>query len=250
MTYFNSASTPADGAAAANAGPNATITPPGSMVAGDRVIVVVQYRGNVTMSVSQAGGQTWTNMIGSTNSGNVTLAIFECVFNGTWSANPTFTNTSGTNALTAVMHVFRPSAGSSFRIDPTSATATSPFSAPSTPFDVTASASGGTLRDSVLWFLVWASDDDNTWSLQTAGWNTAGTAQYRNTTGQDQSNSSAYKIFTAPPSTANVVNRQATLGGDPGIWIFVEFYETPIFQALNLSVSHPTPVAFPKIVSV
>ena len=53
ITYFGSAAQPADGAAAANAGPGPRdVTPPASMVAGDLVLLIAQYRGAVTLTVS------------------------------------------------------------------------------------------------------------------------------------------------------------------------------------------------------
>lgn len=221
MTYHGSASTPAD--AGANAGPNATITPPASMVAGDLAVVLVQYRGNVLFSISTTGGQAWLSIMEGT-SGNVSYRLWYCFFNGTWAADPVFTNIVGTAALTGVMHVFRPTAGYRFALsDPALVLATN-YAAPSTPFDVTTTALVTTnIRFVVL--NLFTSDDDNTWAIQTATWTNAGTAQYRNTTGQDQSNSSAYKFFTAAGTVAAMTNRQATLGGDPGVILQSGFYE-------------------------
>jgi trimeric autotransporter adhesin len=118
QSFHGISSSIVDNIAGGEAGPTVTIVPPTvptAMNAGDLVIVYVQYRNNsaVTVTTGNAGGQTW-NIGATSNSGTSHyLAILWCQFNGTWSANPTFTITTGANAMTAVMYVFRPSSASS-----------------------------------------------------------------------------------------------------------------------------------------
>lgn len=224
MTYFGSASTPAD--PGANAGTTVTITPPGSMVAGDLVVVLVQYRNDtVTLTNSTSGGQTWIVAAGGAVAG-MTMSLFYCIFNGTWGANPVFTNTTGVLALSGIMHVFRPTAGFHFvgHDDVGFFNGAVDYSAPSSPFDIT-SGTPTTTKSRLVVVTSFASSDDNTWALQSGTWTNAGSAQYRNTTGSDQSNSIAYKFFTSPGIIDAVTNRQATLGGDPTGVMQAGFFE-------------------------
>lgn len=100
---------------------------------------------------------------------------------------------------------------------------------PTGPTGATGATSGTTaLTTTEIRFVVlnlFTASDDNTWTIQTATWTNAGTAQYRNTTGTDQSNSSAYKFFTSAGTVAAMTNRQATLGGDAGVILQSGFYE-------------------------
>lgn len=223
ITHFGEASAPADNGA--QAGPGAVaVTPPASMQAGDLVLLIGQYRGAVTLSVSESGGQDW-NSLAEISTTNVDVHIFWCRFNGTWSANPSLTNTSGTNALTVVMQVFRPSDSSKvWSVDV--AQVETDFAAPTTPFTVTITGQT-TVSASTVTFATWATADDNTWgSLSGTGWSKTGmAAQFRNTTGQDQSITFAYKIQTSAGDTGNVSQNQATLGGDAGTSSIVTFAE-------------------------
>lgn len=214
MTYFGTAATPADNGA--NAGPLATVTPPGSMVAGDFVVVLTQYRGDGIPAVETTGGQTWTVIAGAAQT-NVSILLSYCIFNGTWSVNPVFSQPlGGTAALSAIMHVFRATSGYAFAGRDTGLSHNATFTAPSTPFDVTVPADTST-QARIVALAFFATADDNTWALQSGTWTNAGTAQYRNTTGQDQSNSTAYKFFTSIGTIDAVTNQQATLGGDAGV---------------------------------
>ena len=226
ITYHNSASTPADNGTQAAPGPVA-VTPPASMADGDLVVIVGQIRSNLgtnVLTISEAGGQTWTTEASFGTSGSVTGRLFWCRFNGTWSANPSVVSSGGTVALTVVMHVFRPTASSNtWAID--AAQSEVDFSAPSTPFTVTITGQTTTAADTVG-VAVWMTSDDNTWdTLAGSGWATTGTAQYRNTTGSDQSSTYAHNIRTSAGTQANVSKNQATLGGDAGSTIIITFKE-------------------------
>ena len=60
VKYFGSASQPADNSTYTTS--PAVITPPSSMQQGDLVVMIAQARSTTgTLSISQAGGQTWTS---------------------------------------------------------------------------------------------------------------------------------------------------------------------------------------------
>ena len=224
VTYFGSASVPADGAAAVNATTTLTITPPGSMTTGDLVVVSCVSGASATWSVGLTGGQTWTSETAYQATTFPFCRIFWCRYNGTWSVNPRFDSTVGTNT-SAIMHVFRPPATTYvWAIDV--AQATTQYSAPSTPFTV--SRTGLTAgHDHTVALACWHSADDNTWgTLAGTGWVVTGTAQYRNTSGTpDNSSSFAHYIApTASTSVPNVSKNQATLGGDLGVTAIIAFY--------------------------
>ncbi len=80
-----------------------------------------------------------------------------------------------------------------------------------------------TITDGALVFAAWASSDDNTWGTLTAGWSTPGSAQYRNTSGADESQTHAYKVMATAGASGNVSKNQATLGGDAGARLIIAF---------------------------
>ena len=220
ITYFGSASTPVDSATATNTANPTAVTPPGSMLAGDLVLMIAQARASSgTLAISNTGGQTWTSET-QLNYTNCQIRLFWCRFNGTWSANPSVSMGS-TNSNTVVMHVFRPSNTSSvWQVDV--AQVSGNFAAPSSPYTVTIPGIT-TITDGALVFTTWASTDDNTWGSLTAGWSTPGSAQYRNTSGSDQSQTHAYKVMAIAGVSGNVSKNQATLGGDAGACLIIAF---------------------------
>lgn len=225
ITYFNSASTPADNGTSVVT-PTA-VTPPASMVTGDLVLLIGQTRAAAaTIEVSETGGQSWTAAhVGVISNTNVSARIFFARYNGTWGADPSlaFTGTAG-GAHTVVMHVFRPTSGSlSWGQD--GSLVELDFTAPSTPFTVTITGRT-TGQASTVTLAGWFTPDDNTWgSLSGTGWVVTGAAQYRNTAGQDSSATFAHNIQTSAGATNNVSKNQATLGGDAGTTFLVTFYE-------------------------
>jgi len=222
ITYFGSASTPADNGT--NTATTTAVTPPSSMLTGDLVILYAYQRGTATMSISSTGGQTWDSSISGINSSSATLAgrLFWCVFNGTWSADPSVLFSAGTNT-NVVMHVFRPtSTAYSWALDSSAAQNTlGNFGAsPSITFGF-----ASTSHSSAVCLVIASTDDDNTWSTSGSGWSTLGSAQYRNTSGSDTSSSYAYIIQTAIGTPANVTKTEVTLGNDGGIVGDFCFYE-------------------------
>lgn len=219
ITLFGATSNPADNGSAAGA--PLTITPVGSMVAGQLCIVYsVDRAGTSTHSVSNAAGQKWTK------TGDGWGELFWCVFNGTWPNDPEFTYTGSVNQ-TLIMIVFAPT-NKSFMWG-FEAEVIGTYAAPSSPFTVTITGRT-TTHASTVTLASWTSSDDNTWgTLSGSGWDKTGlSAQYRNVAGQDASSTFAYNIQTATATLANVSQNQATLGGDNGGTRIATFYETLI----------------------
>lgn len=220
ITYHNSASNPADN------GTNTTtpivVTPPASMAAGDLVFFLAYTKiVTATFAISQASGQTWNTI----DAGPDGVGIFWCRFNGTWGSDPSIAVTGGAQAWSAVMHVFRPTTGTNvWAVD--QALVETDHGTPSSPFTVTITGQTTTQANTVT-IATWASIDDNTWgSLSGAGWVTTGSAQYRNTSGNDISLTFAHKIQTSAGATGNVSKNQATLGGDQTVSKIITFYES------------------------
>jgi hypothetical protein len=223
ITYFGSASTPADNGT--NTANPTVVTPPGSMQAGDLVLMIAQARASSgTLAISQAGGQTWTSQT-QQNQTLCRIRLFWCRFNGTWSANPSVSMGSALCNI-VVMHVFRPSnTSNAWAVDV--AQVSSNFSAPGSPYTVTIPEIT-TNTDGTLVFAAWASTDDNTWDSLTGGWSTPGSAQYRNTSGSAASQTHAYKVMATAGDSGDVSKNQATLGGDAGRYLIIAFKATII----------------------
>lgn len=205
QTFFGVSANPADnGSVTTN---TITVTPPGSMVAGDLVIIYAHYDDNATLTITNpnSGGQTW-NTEEAINNGTQSFAIFWCEYNGTWSANPTVSGGSGgTDPLTAVMYVFRPSnASNAWGIH---------IGATNTTDNTSAYAINGvtTTVPNTVTMAFWGCSDDNTWGTLTGtGWSKTGLSnQYRNTGGGDQSHTAAYNI-QATAGTVNNVSQSAS----------------------------------------
>ena len=183
------------------AGPSVSITPPEGMETDDFVTVFVNYRGNSeTITVSNAGGQTWTSAT-QINNTNVRFRMFYCKFNGTWTSNPIFTVGSGTSTMTAVMNVWK-------GVDT------------STPLDVSITTGTGTSASMVVpgmgtnysnsrMIVAMASDDDNLWNIP-AGWENTLRNQYRNSTGNDNSIAIGHKTKKTPGLNENVTFTKTT----------------------------------------
>lgn len=221
ITVFGSATNPADDSGAtANPG---SITPPGSMVTGHFVLLIVSENetggsGQATFAVTTTGGQTWTELAESNRgSGEINLVVYWCIFDGTWDEDPavTATPTGSTDSLQLVMHVFA-GVDTSTPFDVVEVAST--FAAPADPFDVTITEIT-TLTNGAAVVAIWASSDNNTWAVQTGSWANIGGAQYRNNPAGagDNSISTAYRIFATAGASGDVVNSQETLGGDQGI---------------------------------
>ena len=218
ITYFGSASTPADNGT--NTANPTAVTPPGSMLAGDLVLMIAESRDSTaTLAISNTGGQSWTSET-QQNQTNCRIRLFWCRFNGTWTANPSV-SFGNTNPHIVVLHVFRPSNTSSvWQVDVAQVSAN--FVAPGGAHTVTIPGIT-TITDGALVFAAWATADNNTWGSLTAGWTTPGLDQYRNSSGSDQSQTHAYKVMATAGASGNVSKNQATLGGDAGAYLIIAF---------------------------
>jgi hypothetical protein len=203
ITYFNSNATVADNGFG-SAIPMA-VTPPASMVTGDLAIVVVPTKSSAgTLSVSETGGQSWT-VETQVNANTLRVIIAWCRFNGTWSADPSFTSDAAIdNGINVIMHVFRPSDGANtWGIDV--AGASFALGTPGGPPPTSTITGITTVAASTVSLAVWWTTDDNQYqNLAGAGWVQAGSQQYRNQQGTDWSTAQAYQIKTSAGATGNV----------------------------------------------
>ena len=238
MQYFASASNPVDNGV--NTTTPTVITPPGSMTTGDLVIVFTQAKAaSITITVSNAGGQSWTSLTQQSTT-SCSTRIFWCVYNGTWSANPSFAF-SGTPVLcSAIMHVFNPSkaSGNTWTADVAEAYTTHTGGSAITLTGITTAAAA-------LGIAAWASIDDNTWTLDGgSSWFVLGGAQYRNngTSTTDDSCTFAYIIKPQGGATGNVAKTQSALGPDAGGKHILSFKERPIIQLVSTTMPTSTAV--------
>ncbi len=217
INYIASASTPADGVS--NTTNPTVVTPPGSMLAGDLVLMIGESRDSTAaLAISNNGGQTWTSET-QVNQTNCRIRLFWCRFNGTWSANPSV-SFGNTNQHIVVMHVFRPSKASIvWAVDVAQVSST--YAAPGGPPYTVTNPSITTITYGALVFAAWASSDDNTWGTLTAGWNPAGGAQYRNNSNLSQTH--AYRVMTTAGATNPVSKTQLTNGPDAGARLIIAF---------------------------
>jgi hypothetical protein len=161
-SYVNQASTPRSvRPGASQVGPTVAVTPP-AMNTGDLVVLFGSYRAsNVTLAMSEAGGQTWTCGTNTQNAGNsVTSRLCHAVYNGTWAANPSMTVTAGTLGMTVWMQVYRPPTGGTVAVDVAEATTTTAGVAQ------VALASNATTVGNTLSLAFVADQDDNRWLPQ------------------------------------------------------------------------------------
>lgn len=233
--YFGIASTPTNGNS--NSTSPTVVTPPSSMTAGQLVVVVCSNRlKSDTHAVSQAGGQTWTKLSTKTSTTYYSSTTwFYCVFNGTWSASPSFSH-GGTNN-TCIMLVFTPTAGSSWLVDVAESPAN--FAAPSTPYDVT--ITGITCAANSVTIASWFSQDDNTWAYQAGtSWTQPATATVNNLDGNDSGMLMAYRLMPSGGSSGSPVGRETTNQADGGAINIMSFKEVVIHAVTNTETASGT----------
>jgi hypothetical protein len=250
ITHFGEASVPADNTASNAA--TQTVTPPASMTAGDLVFVTCSARNSTcTFSVGVDGGQTWNTLTAQTNT-NLATQSFWCRFDGTWDASPRF-DFSTTTCNTSVMQVFRPTDTAKLW-DVDQAQSITTFTA-ATTITITGQTRA---QASAVSIAHWVTNDDNSWgNLAGSGWSKTGlTAQFRNTGGNDSSQTFAYNIGTG--ASNNVSQDQTANGDDAGVRSIISFYEydagSPIVVdvpagSLSLTGFAPT-VLTPRLVQV
>ncbi|XVJ66553.1 MAG: T9SS type A sorting domain-containing protein [Lacibacter sp.] len=210
QTFFGVSSSVIDNFLGGQAGPTVTVVPPALMQSGDLVVVYVHYSGTIgTITTGNTGGQSWNIGATATNGTNNRMAILWCRFNGTWSANPTFfTIGSGTNAMTALMYVYRPNSPSSqWGVHINETTTVNTGGAQST-------AAFSTTLPRTVSMGFFGNASISTWgAVSGAGWvkpvfPTLAT-QLRNTATGTLSHSAAYNIQTAPASITSMSQTQS-----------------------------------------
>jgi hypothetical protein len=222
IDYFGYANTPRDNQT--NTANPTAVTPPGGMQAGDLVLMTAASRTadtyTETLAISNAGGQIW-NSETQQNQNNCKIRLFWCRFNGTWSANPSVSFGNNSPHI-VVMHVFRPSNTTSvWQVDVAQVSGNYPT--PPAPNRTVTIPGITTVTDGALVFAYWASQDNNTWGNLTAGWTTPGLAQYRNSSGNDQSETHAYKVMTTAGASGDVSKNQTGGGSDRGAYLIIAF---------------------------
>lgn len=225
ITLFGTASTPSDN------GTNTTnptvVTPPGSMVAGQLVYLIAcgaNTSGDVTLDGNQ-GGQSWTALT-QRNTTRHRVRCFHCVFNGTWTANPSVAMPGTANNIVRML-VFSPSSGATFDSGSLHvAEASATYAAPTTPFEVTVPSVTVTAAGTLI-IATWTSADDNTWGARDNSLFTdVSPAQVRNTSGTyDQSVANSYAVMPTATDSDPVVRIQTALAGDAGTRYSIAFRE-------------------------
>lgn len=204
VSFVGIATTPATGGASSAL--TITLTPPAGIVAGDLVIAYIQARsGNHhPVSISNAGGQTWNNVVQYNNvAGNgMTLRMDWCQFNGTWSANPSWTFTTGTAG--------RPTSGQLIAFHSTAPKFLSwgydgdNFGSlgATPPIDIVGRT---TLHPATISVGYWYHSSSNSFSATNGvGWSLLGIDSYRVITELNQVTSYAYKNMKFAQGTGNV----------------------------------------------
>lgn len=237
ISYFGSSVNPADNTSFLDTANPCVITPPGSMVSGQLVVVEVEFSDSTTtrdITLSAGGGQAWSQFIHHGAPHN--YALFWCQFNGTWSTNPSWGHGGGalTSGFSARMQVFSASGGSpTWAVDVADSVAT--YAAPGSPFNVTTTGQTTVSSNTVTVAIFTCGTGTITWSLQTAGWsNPGGATQWRNTSGGVVS--VAYLIQTASGATGNVTNRQSAASSG---WQDIITFTDGISAAPNALLSWP-----------
>lgn len=221
-THFGSVSNVNDNTASSTT--PTTITPPGSMVAGDLVVMYSHTRTtSATNAISADGGQTW-NSLTAGGTTDLTTRVFWCRFNGTWSTDPSVSFSTALSCNVS-MSVFRPTSGSKlWAVD--QAIVNTPYAAPSGP-PYTVSITGVTnAQPNNVTFAVFASPDDNTWITPTGGYTAPLTPIYRrNPSGSDLSYVLYYKLAAGTGASGTLTLDQSAAAPDPGSTLIVSFYE-------------------------
>jgi hypothetical protein len=205
--YYGEAHNPPDSGSISGPGPQA-VTPPAGMRAGDLALIYAMYRNeDVTLSISEAGGQTWTAETKTTAANNQTR-LFWATFNGTWSANPSVLASGATQPLTVWLEVFRASSTSKhWELDLGQQIASGSISA--SPSNLTISSPGSTNTDNAVVVASWGTTFSRTLALQTGTYaNPNGVSQVRNLAGNDTTLGLAYRVQAVAGTVGDITVQQ------------------------------------------
>lgn len=177
ITYLGVSVNPADGGALST-NPTPVVPIPG-LVAGDLVILITSTRSATsTNTISATGGQTWNALTDAPGVNQNTTRMFWCIFNGTWTANPSFSATAG-NPRTCGMIAFRPSApGKSWAVNVGVVHSLGTY--PSTGNVVTVTGQTTTGANQTVSVALIFNNAGTFYSAAGAPWNQAGSNQYNN----------------------------------------------------------------------
>ena len=210
-------------------------------VNGDFVIVALHWKvTGTTVSVTTTGGQTWTEHEDSVRNG-LNSAMYTCVFNGTWTADPVFTNTGAASPVNMWAVLLR---GTNGALD-TAVVYTS--QAASTTF---VEATFDPPTDNSWAFVGAGSADNNTWTVDNSfvAPSGSGNVYWRTSGGTDASIVVARKEIASGATGATTMT-QATLGADAGyrwhlaVQVDPDALVTPSTVAATVSVPTETTLA-------
>ena len=229
ITYQGVSANPVDGGTNNEGAPNAavaaTVTPPASTCAGALLLMWTHSDATGrTPVIVTSGGQTWATLSSNSNATSGSLTWLWARYNGTWSGSLSVkNNTTAWASLSAGMVVFCPTnSANTWEIDV--AQATSPYSSPASPYNVSIGGQIATTASTVSVGL-WTSTNASQWGSLTSGWTYPDSiAQWRNYD-TNLSVSMAYKIQTAAGSTGSVTNQQTATGGGAGWTSMITFRE-------------------------
>ena len=173
-----------------------------SMQQGDFVLLIGAERSHTgsDLTISNTGGQSWTTLDQAPSEIAMKSRLFYCIFNGTWTANPSIIGNSGVTK-SAIMHVFR-GVDQATPLDVAQTVGTTPYEDPDKTID------GITTNTDGAWVIaVWTASWSGSWALSTSGWDNAGLAGYNNiVTGAKLSVSAAYKELASHGASGDVTN--------------------------------------------
>lgn len=187
------------------------VAPFNTLSANDFVLVLVQFKvAATTISVTTTGGQTWTEDQDAVSNG-LNQALYRCFFNGTWDADPVFTNTGAASANQMWAVAFS-------GVNTTTPWDVAPAfnaQAASTTF---VNATFNTLTDGALAIEGAGSADNNTWTVDNSFTAPSGSGNiyWRSSGSTDSSLVLITKAMPAAGAVGQTTITQATLGGDAG----------------------------------
>lgn len=182
-----------------------------TLTAGAFIFAWMSFKaGSSSTSVTTDGGQTWTEEVDA-NTASFAYAAYSCVFNGTWNADPVFTNTGTAGpACMWAMALVGVNATTQWDVTPVFTT-----QAASTTF---VEATFDTVTDGAWAFVGAHSLDNNTWTVDNSfvAPSGSGNIYWRSSGGTDESVVLARREFATAGAVGTTTMTQATLGADAG----------------------------------
>ena len=177
----------------------------------DVVLMLAQTKQTATTnSVTTTGGQTWTEEIDVVHNG-LSHAIYQCVFNGTWDADPVVTNNGVANPRVMWVAAFR-------GVDTTTPWDVSPVAQAQAVSSTFVEATWDTATDGAWALVGGGSNDNNTWTVDNSfvAPSGSGNIYWRTSGGTDASQVITRKEIPTAGAVGATTLTQATLGSDSG----------------------------------